>query len=126
MKKIIAGIISGIVAAYVTLLVACIIFDVLFEVFGITIFLCAVLAIGVGIYCAKKETSIFGCIEKAFKRTIIYAVILCIVMIIIGGVIEDDYNPSYSGNGLTQQEKDNLEFYNQMENAWNDYRDDYN
>ena len=27
---------------------------------------------------------------------------------------------------LTEKEKDNLEFYNEIEDAWNNYRDNYN
>lgn len=121
MKNILFSIIIGIAGAAVTFLVCMVIFtDYLFEVMGITSFLCVTIAVIVGVYCAKKNLAI-----NSFKLTILYTAILCIIMCTIGGFIDKSRDPSYSyvDNGLTQQEKDNLDFYNQMEDAWNNYRD---
>ncbi len=61
---------------------------------------------------------------KIFWICIISIMLLCwVISCSIDDSSDSDYD--YYEDELTQQEKDNLEFYYEMEDAWDNYRNAY-
>lgn len=120
--SIIGGILCALGGAYVAAGICLLLMmDSLFDVLGATIAVAVIIALIIGAILGAKKS--YG---SAFKTTVVCVAIACLIMSGIGSCSDSSGSNAYNDKGLTQQEKDNLEFYYEMNDAWEEFRNDYN